>query len=113
MAGNKNSGKRAEKQFFDALNRVLKDGKDSTARLRRIVGNLVSAAEDGEQWAIKEVADRLDGKPGQTTDVTVHENRSMAEITRQELAVILGVEGAGSGGTSSEDGRGGKPDSVH
>jgi hypothetical protein len=104
-------GKRKEKQFLDALNMEIAatDGR----ALRSIALKLLEKAQDGDMTAIKEVADRLDGKPAQTADVTVHENRSMAEITRQELAVILGVEGTSGGGTSSEDGRGGRPDSVH
>ena len=67
MAGNKNSGRKNEAIFFNALNMALKDHVDGPdVRLRKVAENLVKAAEDSEQWAIREVADRLDGKPAQT-----------------------------------------------
>lgn len=59
--GNKNAAK--GKQFQDALRRALNaDGREG---LKNIATKLVDAAEAGEGWAIKEVADRLDGKPAQ------------------------------------------------
>ena len=65
MAGNANSGKRKEKKFYNALNLAISDGTDNPVRLRNIAEKLLKSAEDGEQWAIKEVADRLDGKAAQ------------------------------------------------
>lgn len=44
------------------LNVALKEKPEA---LRRVADKLVSEAEKGEQWAIKELADRLDGKPAQ------------------------------------------------
>lgn len=59
--GNKNAAK--GKQFQDALRRALNaDGREG---LKNIATKLVDAAEAGEGWAIKEVADRLDGRPRQ------------------------------------------------
>ncbi len=114
MAGNANSGKRAEAKFYNALDMALKDHKDGPdVRLRKIANNLVKAAEESEQWAIKEVADRLDGKPSQTTDLNLNDNRSLAEYTREELYSILDSRRSGGGGADSETGRGAKPDSVH
>ncbi len=64
MAGNANSGRR-EKPFLDALNMELKAaGKDHKA-LRAIAAQLISKAESGDMQAIKEFADRMDGKPAQ------------------------------------------------
>lgn len=102
MAGNANSGKRKEKQFFDALNFTLKNGKTPTARLNRIAEQLVQAAESGEQWAIKEVADRLDGKPAQTVDATIEQVDSFASLTIEQLAArtadtLRRIEEAASG----------------
>lgn len=63
-AGNTNA--RRGREFRDSLRRALKaNGAD---RLRTIAENLVAAAEQGEQWAIKEIADRIDGKPQQAID---------------------------------------------
>lgn len=55
------------KEFEGALKRALvrEDGS-----LNRIATKLVKTAEEGEQWAIQMIADRLDGKPKQQTEVT-------------------------------------------
>lgn len=54
----------AEKTFANML-RVALNAEGPDVRLRRIAEKLVEVAETGEQWAVKEVADRLDGKPAQ------------------------------------------------
>lgn len=65
MAGNANSGRKpAEKSFAQALRMCLNKDGDGR-RLRLIAEQLVKQAEAGEQWAIKEIADRLDGRPAQ------------------------------------------------
>lgn len=66
MAGNANSGQRKDKMFREALHRAIKridDGKDP--RLDRIAEQVIKQALAGELAAIKEIADRLDGKPAQ------------------------------------------------
>lgn len=62
-------GKRQEKLLSDELRRVLSDidktdGSDRK-RLHRVVEKLVEKAEEGEIQAIREVFDRLEGKPAQ------------------------------------------------
>lgn len=67
MAGNSNSGRRSGRPFRDALNMELAAlGEDSKA-LRIMARNLIAMATNGEKPfdAIKEIADRLDGKPAQ------------------------------------------------
>ena len=49
-----------EKPFNDALRIAL---RGNPLRLRRIVEKLTEKAEDGDLAAIREVADRLDGRP--------------------------------------------------
>lgn len=44
---------------------------DKIEALQVIAGKLIDAAQAGEQWAIKELADRLDGKAIQQIDATV------------------------------------------
>ena len=39
-------------------------------KLANIVGKLISLAEAGEAWAVKEVMDRVDGKAIATQEVT-------------------------------------------
>lgn len=64
-----------EKSFYNALSVALNqvNGLDSSGqrvtKLRAIAEKLVIAAEAGESWAIKEVADRIDGKPMQQVEV--------------------------------------------
>lgn len=63
MAGNANSGRKQEKPFRDALRMELAKLQDQDHRgLRRIASALIEAAEGGDMQAIKELADRVDGK---------------------------------------------------
>lgn len=66
MAGNANSGKRQEKLFRDALRRELAAKGDDSFALRKIAANLIDKAmEEADFQSIREIADRLDGKPAQ------------------------------------------------
>lgn len=63
-----------EKSFYNALSVALAqvNGVDvagqRVTKLRTIAEKLVECAEAGESWAIKEVADRIDGKPMQAIE---------------------------------------------
>ena len=62
MAGNENSGRKQERPFRDALRMELaKAGEDHKA-LRMIASALIVKASEGDMPAIKELADRIDGK---------------------------------------------------
>ena len=52
--------------FYDKLRKRL---TQEPHRLERIVNELITQAEQGEAWAVKEVIDRLDGKAVQTTEM--------------------------------------------
>jgi DNA replication protein DnaD len=66
MAGNQNSGKRKDKLFHMALMLKLKELEpDDNRGLRRIALNLIEMAESKDMQAIKELADRVDGKVAQ------------------------------------------------
>lgn len=54
-----------DKPFRDALRMEIAEAGDDRKRLRRIANALLSKAEEGDVQAIKEVGDRLDGKPAQ------------------------------------------------
>lgn len=58
--GNQNAAK--GKMFEGALKRALARNDGS---LNRIADKLVTEAENGEQWAVQMIADRLDGKAKQ------------------------------------------------
>ncbi len=55
------------KPWRDALNRAL--AQDDEGRLRKAAESLLTLASEGEAWAVKELADRLDGKPQQDTTI--------------------------------------------
>ncbi len=56
-----------EKLFNDALRvaALMQTREDGKTRLRLVADRLMEEAENGNIAAIKEVADRLDGKPAQ------------------------------------------------
>jgi hypothetical protein len=62
--GNSNAVK--GKMFYDRLRKAL---TQEPHRLEKIVGQLITQAEMGEAWAVKEIIDRLDGKAVQTNQV--------------------------------------------
>lgn len=73
--GNQNaagSDQTAPKPFLDAITRACK--QEDGRRLRQAAERLLSLAADGEPWAIKELADRVDGKAVATVDATVKGN---------------------------------------
>src|SRR6187402_314095 len=74
-----------EKPFNDALRIAL---RGDPLRLRRIAEKLAEKAEEGDLAAIRELADRLDGKPLQA-----HKGEDGGDITvviRQIIGVVGG-----------------------
>ena len=72
MAWNANSGLRQEKPFRDALRMELAALKDDDPKaLRAVARTLLETAASGDLQAIKEVADRTDGKAVQSVDADV------------------------------------------
>ena len=67
MAG-RPKGEKSFKQMLDIAVKEVAGKKGSKNNLRRIADTLVSKAIEGEGWAVKEVADRLDGKPLQQVE---------------------------------------------
>lgn len=60
--GNQNAVKE-NRRWLSALNRAI--AQDDGERLRAAAEKLLDKAAEGEPWAIREIADRLDGKPAQ------------------------------------------------
>ena len=73
-----------EKPFNDALRIEL---RSNPLALRTIAGKLIEKAEEGELAAIREIADRLDGKPVQMLD---RRDVPLNQLTDEELLVIAG-----------------------
>lgn len=65
MAGRPPGSQNKDKPFRDALRLVIADAEDNPRKLRRIAEKLFDQAAGGDVQAIKEVADRLDGKVAQ------------------------------------------------
>jgi len=92
-----------ERPFADALHVALteEDPVTKVRKLRKIADKLVSAAEAGEAWAIKEIMDRIDGKPFkaqrsmQTVDHSVtHHSEPISETTEWIRGVLRARERA-------------------
>jgi hypothetical protein len=79
--GNKNATK--GKLFFGELRKVLV--QEDAKRLRAIAEKLVKSAEDGEAWAVKEIMDRMDGKPLQATSI---ENPDGTAVTGIQVTFV-------------------------
>ena len=71
-----------EKPFNRAL---LIELRNNPLALRRITAKLVEKAEEGDLAAIREIADRLDGKPAQVID---RRDLPVTELTDAELFAI-------------------------
>lgn len=90
MAGNANSGRRQEKPFRDALRMELAALGDDSKALRAVARRMIDLAVIGEQWAVRELADRVDGKVAQAI-IGGEETDPPIKITRIEL-VAAGVD---------------------
>jgi len=65
-SGNKNAN-----IWFNAIQRAIKRREDKDPQaLEKLADVLLNKAEEGDMAAIKELGDRLDGKPKQTTEVS-------------------------------------------
>jgi hypothetical protein len=74
--GNQNA-KRAQK-WREALARALSRKAGTVDQgLDKIADGVVGLACDGEQWAIIEIGNRLDGKPAQAIEVSGDEDRPL------------------------------------
>ena len=60
-------GAKSDKLWREAISLALheEDGVTQKKKLRRIAEKLVTLAMDGDMQAIKEIGDRMDGKPVQ------------------------------------------------
>ena len=87
-----------ERPFAGALRRVLADAGTDRKALRAVAQALLEKALAGDLNAIREVADRLDGKSVQATEMTITDNRAAREIPDDELAYIATGSGARAAG---------------
>src|SRR5215471_3793877 len=75
-----------------AVHRTAKDGK--TKRLDLLADRLVSAGLKGDVPALKEIGDRLEGRP--ITPVEMRVNRTAADFSEDELDTLITAAGLAS-----------------
>jgi hypothetical protein len=80
MAGAPKGNKNAQKgqMWNDSLRKAI--AQDDGRRLRASVEQLLNLASNGEPWAIKELADRLDGRPKQTNALETSDRPELKTI---------------------------------
>lgn len=101
MAGRPVGAQNKDKPFANALRMELAAAGDDHKVLRAIARNLIADAQKPENAlpAIKEIADRLDGKPAQESSMTVT-RVSVKELTDSELDDIIARGRAGEEGAA-------------
>ena len=70
-------GRPKSKDFAEALRIELNEADGDTTKLRKLAAKLVQIGMDGDLNAIREIADRIDGKPTQDVGVEVQEDRTV------------------------------------
>lgn len=79
-----NSNAKKGKQWADAVRRAIraKYGKEWEESLQELAAKLVDAAGEGDFQALKEIGDRLDGKPAQALDIGNRDGEPFQSIQR-------------------------------
>lgn len=107
--GNHNAGK--NKIWSLAIQKALRKRSKSEQleELEELAEVLILKCREGDLQALKELGDRIEGKPMQSVEMNV--NRTTSDLADSELAAIIS-EGSSSG-TSSKKGGKKEPVSVH
>ena len=87
--GNDNAAR--GKEFRAAIQRALakrSGGLGWRVALDKIADKLLDKADDGEQWAVQEVANRFDGKPAQTTVLTGDDDGGPVRVQTIEIKAV-------------------------
>lgn len=108
MAFEKGNTLAAKAKVFDAaLRRAI--SQDDGQRLRDCAEKLLDLAASGEPWAVKELADRLDGKAVQVADISINDQRP-EEMSDADL---LSLAAAGSSRAAKTKSGKKKPSELH
>ena len=103
MSGNKggapigNSNAAKAKMWSAAINRALDartrlEGKEA---LDTLAEELLKKCAEGDLSALKELGDRIDGKPAQSLNVGSEEENPLRLVTTVELVPLLGKDDEG------------------
>jgi hypothetical protein len=102
-SGNPNGNPGKDKLLRTALLMELKSKGEDMPELRQIARKCIDVALEGQSWAVKEIWDRLDGKPAQSVTTDVKEKRSVLDWTDEELIEFLNEStGRGDGAAQGE-----------
>jgi hypothetical protein len=75
----------------------LKSAGEDLPELRQIARRVIDCALNDEEnwsWAVKEIWDRLDGKPQQPKEPIIAEKRTALDWTTEELVAFLNEQQA-------------------
>ena len=108
--GGKKPGTMKDKPYRDALRMEIAALHEGDIRGLRAH---LDKCKAGDMAAIKELADRLDGKPAQESTVTFEHKRNATDWTRAELVAFLNDTLAGGDRAAETDGSDREADSIH
>ena len=81
-----NDNKTKNKPWAEAISRALaRRAKGKISGLNLVADQLVAAAINGDQWAIKEIGDRTDGKAAQSVTVVGEEGKPLIHKIVREI----------------------------
>src|SRR5215475_3061706 len=80
-------GQQRDKPYREALRMELAAAGEDMKKLREIAKVHIARCEAGDMQAIKELADRLDGKPGQSLEHSVPDREPLTKIVREIVHV--------------------------
>src|SRR5262245_4143338 len=80
-------GQQRDKPYREALRMELAAAGEDMKKLREIAKVHIARCEAGDMQAIKELADRLDGKPGQILEHSVPDRAPLTKIMREIVHV--------------------------
>ena len=104
-----------EKLMRQAPMMELKSAGEDLPELRRIARRVVDCAlndEENRSWAVKEIWDRLDGKPQQTVGAAIDDKRSALDWTTAELVAWLSDHASDGEGAPAKKAGDREPDSA-
>jgi HPt (histidine-containing phosphotransfer) domain-containing protein len=84
MAGRPVGAQNKDRPFRDALRMEIAAAGEDARQLRKVARALLDTAASGDVQAIREVADRLDGKPAQAIE---HTGDNQVYVVRMPAAV--------------------------